>query len=67
MNVSHHVDKLLFSSLAETGRLRHVLPLEQRSTLMSNSFKMHQELATLKHYLKVAHRPQASPHPGWRP
>jgi len=53
MNVSHHVDKLLFSSLAETGRLRHVLPLEQRSTLMSNSFKMHQELATLKHYLKV--------------
>jgi len=53
MNVSHHVDKLLFSSLAETGRLRHVLPLEQRSTLLSSSFKMHQELATLKHYLKV--------------
>jgi len=53
MNVSHHVDKLLFTSLAETGRLRHVLPLEERSTLLANSFKMHQELATLKHYLKV--------------
>jgi len=53
MNVSHHVDKLLFSSLIETPRLRHVLPLEQRSGLLSSSYKMHQELATLKHYLKV--------------
>ena len=53
MNVSHHVDKLLFSSIGETPRLRHVLPLEQRSGLLSASYKMHQELATLKHYLKV--------------
>ena len=53
MNVSHHVDRLLFSSLIETPRLRHVLPLEQRSGLLSSSYKMHQELATLKHYLKV--------------
>jgi hypothetical protein len=37
MNVSHHVDKLLFSSLIETPRLRHVLPLEQRSGLLSSS------------------------------
>jgi len=51
--VSHHVDKLLFTSLSESGRLRHVLPIEERSTLLANSFKMHQELATLKHYLKV--------------
>jgi thiol-disulfide isomerase/thioredoxin len=53
MNVSHHVDRLLFSSFGETHRLRHVLPLEQRSGLLSSSYKMHQELATLKHYLKV--------------
>lgn len=53
MNVSHHVDKLLFSSLVETTRLRHVLPLEQRSGLLSASYNMHTELATLKHYLKV--------------
>jgi len=53
MNVSHHVDRLLFSSLVETPRLRHVLPLEQRSGLLASSYKMHQELATLKHYLKV--------------
>jgi len=53
MNVTHHVDKLLFSSLKETMRLRHVLPIEQRSALMSASYGMHQELATLKHYLKV--------------
>ena len=53
MNVTHHVDKLIFSSLKETFRLRHVLPLEQRSGLLSASYGMHQELATLKHYLKV--------------
>jgi thiol-disulfide isomerase/thioredoxin len=53
MNVSHHVDKFLFSSFNEGGRLRHVLPLEQRSGLMASSYTMHQELATLKHYLKV--------------
>ena len=53
MNVSHHVDKLLFASLGETPRLRHVLPIEQRSGLLDMSYKMHQELATLKHYLKV--------------
>jgi len=53
MNVSHHVDKLFFSSPRETTRLRHALPLEQRSGLMSSSYRMHAELATLKHYLKV--------------
>jgi len=53
MNVSHHVDKLLFSSMKETQRLRHVMPLEQRSGLLSSSYGMHQEVATLKHYLKV--------------
>jgi len=53
MNVSHHVDKLIFSSFKETLRLRHVLPLEQRSGLLSASYGMHQEVATLKHYLKV--------------
>merc|ERR1719310_259912 len=53
MNVSHHVDKLLFSSIGETPRLRHVLPLEQRSGLLSASYNMHTPLATLKHYLKV--------------
>ena len=59
MNVSHHVDKLIFSSLAETGRLRHVLPIEQRSTLLSNSFKMHQarqpRVTTHSAPLSVAH------------
>ena len=30
-----------------------MLPLEQRSGLLSASYGMHQELATLKHYLKV--------------
>ena len=48
MNVSHHVDKLLFSSLDETKRLRHVMPLEQRSGLLEMSYNMHSELATLK-------------------
>ena len=53
MNVSHHVDRLLFSSLDESARLRHVIPLEQRSELLASSYTMHNELATLKHYLKV--------------
>ena len=53
MNVSHHVDRLLFSSLDESARLRHVIPLEQRSGLLASSYTMHNELATLKHYLKV--------------
>lgn len=53
MNVSHHVDRLLFQGMEETMRIRHVLPLEQRSGLLSSSYKMHGELATLKHYLKV--------------
>lgn len=52
MNVSHHVDRLMFASGREE-RLRQVVPLEQRSTLLSSSFMMHEELATLKHYLKV--------------
>ena len=30
-----------------------VLPLEQRSGLLSASYNMHTQLATLKHYLKV--------------
>ena len=39
--------------MKETQRLRHVMPLEQRSGLLSSSYGMHQEVATLKHYLKV--------------
>ena len=53
MNVSHHVDKLVFGAMVETGRLRHVMPIKERSSLFGVSFMMHQELATLKHYLKV--------------
>eukprot|EP00316_Scyphosphaera_apsteinii_P012253 CAMPEP_0119341400 /NCGR_PEP_ID=MMETSP1333-20130426/102337_1 /TAXON_ID=418940 /ORGANISM="Scyphosphaera apsteinii, Strain RCC1455" /LENGTH=407 /DNA_ID=CAMNT_0007353357 /DNA_START=374 /DNA_END=1597 /DNA_ORIENTATION=+ len=54
MNVSHHVDKLLFGYTNERpGKLHHVLKLEERSSLYQMSFMMHQELATLKHYLKV--------------
>jgi len=53
MNVSHHVDKLIFSSMRETSRMKGVMPLEQRSGLLASSYGMHQELATLKHYLKV--------------
>merc|ERR1712166_713219 len=53
MNVSHHVDKLFFGAINEAGRLKHVMPIEERSSLFSTSFMMHQELATLKHYLKV--------------
>jgi hypothetical protein len=53
MNVSHHVDKLVFGAINEAGRLKHVMPIEERSGLFSTSFMMHQELATLKHYLKV--------------
>mmetsp|Transcript_79173 Transcript_79173/g.157410 ORF Transcript_79173/g.157410 Transcript_79173/m.157410 type:complete len:245 (-) Transcript_79173:409-1143(-) len=53
MNVSHHVDKLIFSSMRETARMRGVMPLEQRSGLLASSYGMHQDLATLKHYLKV--------------
>jgi len=53
MNVSHHVDKLVFGAIKEAGRLKHVMPIEERSSLFSTSFMMHQELATLKHYLKV--------------
>ena len=33
--------------------MRDVIPVEERSALLSTSFVMHQELATLKHYLKV--------------
>jgi len=53
MNVSHHVDRLLFTPLGESKRIRNVVPLEQRSGLLSSSYNMHQEVATLKHYLKV--------------
>merc|ERR1740130_2503972 len=53
MNVSHHVDKLVFGAINEAGRLKQVMPMEERSSLFSTSFMMHQELATLKHYLKV--------------
>ena len=53
MNVSHHVDRMEFLSTSETPRLRNVVGLEQRSGLLSSSYKMHGELATLKHYLKV--------------
>jgi len=54
MNVTHHVDRLLFTSpQGETPRLRNVVPLEQRSGLLSSTYKMHGEMATLKHYLKV--------------
>ena len=53
MNITHHVDQLWFSSRSETQRLLHEMPLKQRSALLSASYTMHQELATLKHYLKV--------------
>jgi hypothetical protein len=53
MNVSHHVDKLIFASMGETSRMAKIMPIAERSSLLSSSFMMHQELATLKHYLKV--------------
>lgn len=54
MNVSHHVDKLLFGYTKESsGKLHRIMPIEARSSLFQVSFVMHQELATLKHYLKV--------------
>lgn len=54
MNVSHHVDKLLFGvASGPNPRISSVVPVEDRSALLSSSFMMHQELATLKHYLKV--------------
>jgi len=53
MNVSHHVDKLIFSSMRETARIKGIMPIEQRSGLLDASYGMHQEMATLKHYLKV--------------
>jgi len=42
MNVSHHVDKLVFGAINEAGRLKHVMPIEERSSLFSTSFMMHQ-------------------------
>ena len=45
----------------ETTRLRHALPLEQRSGLMSSSYRMHAELATLKH-CALARMPPPPPH-----
>jgi len=54
MNVSHHVDKLIFGYANErSSRLNKILKVEERSSLFKVSFMMHQELATLKHYLKV--------------
>jgi len=54
MNVSHHVDRLLFGYLEEAPlRLHKLVNIEERSSLYQVSFMMHQELATLKHYLKV--------------
>ena len=54
MNVSHHVDKLLFGYLDEHPyRLHQMMDMQERSALYSRSFTMHQEMATLKHYLKV--------------
>jgi len=54
MNVSHHVDKLIFGYAYErSSRLNKILKVEERSSLFKVSFMMHQELATLKHYLKV--------------
>jgi len=54
MNVSHHVDKLMFGYTNEhAGKLHKVVKIEERSSLYQVSFMMHQELATLKHYLKV--------------
>ena len=40
--VSHHVDKLVFGAINEAGRLKHVMPIEERSSLFSTSFMMHQ-------------------------
>ena len=40
--MSHHVDKLVFGALNEAGRLKHVMPIEERSSLFSTSFMMHQ-------------------------
>mmetsp|Transcript_5408 Transcript_5408/g.17930 ORF Transcript_5408/g.17930 Transcript_5408/m.17930 type:complete len:483 (+) Transcript_5408:76-1524(+) len=54
MNVSHHVDKLLFAYTDERPAKTHkVISIEERSSLYQMGFMMHQELATLKHYLKV--------------
>ena len=54
MNVSHHVDKLLFAYPSERPSKTHkVISIEERSSLYQMGFTMHQELATLKHYLKV--------------
>lgn len=54
MNVTHHVDKLLFAYTNERPAKTHkIISIEERSELYQVGFTMQQELSTLKHYLKV--------------
>ncbi len=64
LQVSHHIDKLVFVNTSPGGdsgrfvksgatsrKARDLLSFETRSSILRSSFMMHQELATLKHYL----------------
>ena len=53
MNVTHHVDKLVFGSTSKHMKEVGTIGIEQRSSLYQTGFTMRQELSTLKHYLKV--------------
>ncbi len=53
MNVTHHVDKLVFGEHATSLGSASSVGIEQRSSLYRVGFTMQQELSTLKHYLKV--------------
>jgi len=60
MNVSHHVDKLVFGAINEAGRLKHVMPIEERSSLFSTSFMMHQARGRMR--TPNCHSPPAATH-----